>query len=98
MLKCKLLEIPVEAIRNIEYYENDSAFELEMTGYRCGTCQAVISEEGRLRKKLGGAAGKGIAKAKCPSCAAKMGNHKTYRIGKQPTQQNEQQADQPAPE
>ncbi len=98
MLKCKLLEVPVEAIRNIEYYENDSAFELEMTGYRCGTCQAVISEEGRLRKKLGGAAGKGIAKAKCPSCAAKMGNHKTYRIGKQPTQQNEQQDDQPAPE
>ena len=85
MLKCKLVEVPVEAIRNVEYYENDPQFELEMTGHRCGTCQIVISEDGRARKKLGGAAGKGIAKAKCPSCSAKMGGQKTYRISKSPT-------------
>lgn len=84
MLKCKLLEIPVESIRNVEYYENDPAFELEMTGYRCGTCQVVISEDGRAKKKLGGANGKGIAKAKCPGCSSKMGDQKTYRISKAP--------------
>lgn len=84
MLKCKLVEIPVEAVRSVEYYENDPAFELEMTGYRCGTCQMVISEDGRARKKLGGATGRGIAKAKCPGCSAKMGKHPTYRISKSP--------------
>lgn len=91
MLKCKLLEIPVESIRNVEYYENDPAFELEMTGYRCGTCQIAISEDGRARKKLGGAHGKGIAKAKCPGCSAKMGVQKTYRISKSPEDSNDQE-------
>lgn len=91
MLKCKLVEIPVEAIRNVEYYENDPAFELEMTGHRCGTCQIVISEDGRARKKLGGVKGKGIAKAKCPSCSAKMGGQKTYRISKSPGDAEDQE-------
>lgn len=90
MLKCKLLEIPVEAVRNLEYYENDPAFELEMTGYRCGTCQIAISEDGRARKKLGGASGKGIAKAKCPGCSSKMGDQKTYRISKAPGDSEEE--------
>lgn len=91
MLKCKLLEVPVESVRNLEYYENDPAFELEMTGYRCGTCQIAISEDGRARKKLGGASGKGIAKAKCPGCSSKMGDQKTYRIAKSPNDPAEEE-------
>lgn len=71
-------------MRNLSYYRQDPAFELELSGYRCKSCTAVISEEGRKKNKLGGANGKGIAKAKCPKCSGKMGEELLYRIKKSP--------------
>ena len=83
-LNCFINQSRVESVRNLSYYRQDPAFELELSGYRCKSCTAVISEEGRKKNKLGGANGKGIAKAKCPKCSGKMGEELLYRIKKSP--------------
>jgi hypothetical protein len=83
-LSCFINQSRVEAVRSLIYYQQDPAFDLEVSGYRCKACSAVISEEGRLKNKLGGANGKGIAKAKCPKCSGKMGEDLLYRIKKSP--------------
>ncbi len=83
-LSCFVNQSKVEAVRNLIYYQKDAAFALELTGYRCKACAVAISEEGRLKSKLGGANGKGIAKAKCPKCSQKMGEEPLYRIKKSP--------------
>lgn len=79
---CFINQSRVESIRNLVYYQQDSAFELELSGYRCTACGAVVSEEGRKKNKLGGANGSGIAKAKCPKCSGKMGEDKLFRLKK----------------
>lgn len=79
---CFVNQSKVESIRNLVYYQQDSGFELELSGYRCTACGAVVSEEGRKKNKLGGANGSGIAKAKCPKCSGKMGEDKLFRLKK----------------
>jgi DNA-directed RNA polymerase subunit RPC12/RpoP len=81
---CHYTQAKVESIREVTYYTNDDAFELELTGYRCTACGIAVSEAGRAKNKLGGSAGKSIAKAKCPKCAEKFGNEPMYRIAKDP--------------
>lgn len=81
---CHYTQAKVESIREAAYYTNDDAFELELTGYRCTACGIAVSESGRAKHKLGGSAGKSIAKAKCPKCEAKFGNEPMYRITKGP--------------
>jgi len=83
-LNCFINQSRVESVRNLNYYQQDVAYELELSGYRCKSCTAVISEEGRNKNKLGGTNGKGIAKAKCPKCSGKMGEELLYRIKKSP--------------
>lgn len=83
-MSCFVSQTKVESIRNLIYYQKDSGYELELTGYRCKACGIAVSEEGRKKTKLGGANGKGIAKAKCPKCSAKMGEEPLYRIKKTP--------------
>ena len=83
-LSCFINQSRVESVRSLKYYQQDPAFELELSGYRCKSCTAVISEEGRNKNKLGGTNGKGIAKAKCPKCSGKMGEELLYRIKKSP--------------
>ncbi|MCP4782444.1 MAG: hypothetical protein GY878_02695 [Fuerstiella sp.] len=79
-LFCFLSEVKVEAAKNVVYYENDPGFDLELSGYVCGACGVAITESSRKNKKLGGAAGKGLAKAKCPKCSNKFGDRKAYRV------------------
>ncbi len=81
-LSCFVNQTKVESVRNLVYYQQDPGFELELTGYRCKACGVAISEEGRKKNKLGGANGKGIAKAKCPKCSGKMGEELLYKIKK----------------
>lgn len=85
---CFLSEVKVEALQNVVYYQNDPEFELEVGGFVCSTCGIVITEESRARKKLGGAAGKGIAKAKCPKCSSKMGDQKAWKITSSPEEES----------
>lgn len=83
-LSCFVNQSKVESVKALVYYQQDPAFELELTGFRCKSCGTVVSEEGRKKNKLGGANGKGIAKAKCPKCSGKMGEEPLYRIRKAP--------------
>lgn len=83
-LRCQFSDMPVKSLQNVPYYENDPAYELELSGYVCATCGIAVTEEARARKKLGGASGKGIAKAKCPKCNNKFGDQKAWNIAKAP--------------
>ncbi len=83
-MSCFVNQSKVESIRNLIFYQKDPGYEMELSGYRCKACGIVVSEEGRKKNKLGGANGKGIAKAKCPKCSGKMGEEPLYRIKKSP--------------
>jgi DNA-directed RNA polymerase subunit RPC12/RpoP len=79
-LSCFLNQSKVEAVRGQIYYQTDTAFKLELTGYKCKACGTAVSEEGRKKAKLGGVKGKSIAKAKCPKCSAKMQAESLYKV------------------
>ncbi|MCH2202269.1 MAG: hypothetical protein MK102_09885 [Fuerstiella sp.] len=81
---CHYSQQKLDSIRDVAYYKNDSAFELELTGYRCANCAIAVSESARAKNKLGGTNGKTVAKAKCPSCSKKFGNEPMFRITKSP--------------
>ena len=49
-LSCVISEEKFPSLKNVEYYENDSAYELELTGFVCVTCGAGVSEESRARR------------------------------------------------
>lgn len=77
---CYFSEQLLKPLQHLEFYQADSSFELELIGWKCGACGLAVSEEARAKEKLGGAAGKSIAKAKCPKCQQKMENHPLYRL------------------
>ena len=78
--KCSVSNVPVKELNQLNYYQADPTFTLEVTGWRCAGCKIVVSEAARAEAKLGGANGKGIAKAKCPKCTQKMGNQPLYQL------------------
>lgn len=80
MLKCHYMETPVKELQSLAYYEKDKSFKLKLTGWRCGGCGLVVSEDGRKKEKIGGLNGKGIAKAKCPKCKQKFGSNPLYEL------------------
>jgi len=75
---CHVSKKSVRDLQNLTWYQKDPAFKLEISGYRCKTCAAVIGEPARAAQKLGGPAGKAIAKAKCPKCTKPLGNQPLY--------------------
>lgn len=81
---CAISNEPVQGLLGLPYYEKDPALKLEVSGWQCGVCKAVVSEAARDKAKLGGAKGKGIAKAKCPKCSQKMGSNPWYKIAVTP--------------
>lgn len=81
---CAVSNEPVQGLLGLPYYEKDPAVKLEVSGWQCGVCKAVVSEAARDKAKLGGAKGKGIAKAKCPKCSQKMGSNPWYKIAVEP--------------
>ena len=68
-----------------DLYRADPALEIAVSGYRCGSCGLVVSEDGRKKEKLGGANGKGLAKAKCPECDKPFGENPLYGLKTSPT-------------
>ena len=78
--KCHVSQAPVLELAGVNYYEKDPGFKLEVSGWRCAACGIVISEAARAETKLGGANGKGIAKAKCPKCTLKFGSLTLYQL------------------
>lgn len=83
-LSCFLNQSRIESVKGLTFYQQDPAFQLELTGYKCKSCGTAISEEGRKKAKLGGVKGRGIAKAKCPKCSQKMQAEPLYKITKAP--------------
>jgi hypothetical protein len=80
MYKCHFSEMPIKALKNVEYFQADPTVQLEVAGYQCGACKTAVSEPARKKEKLGGSSPKGIAKAKCPKCGSKMGEHLLYSL------------------
>jgi hypothetical protein len=80
--KCHYSDRIIESIEATEYHHADTKMELEIVGRKCQSCNLVVSEEARKKEKLGGAAGKGIAKAKCPKCTQKFGDKTLYGFKK----------------
>lgn len=84
---CHYSEESFEALdnENIEHYEADPEIELTLVGRQCQGCQLIVSEDSRKKERIGGKAGKGIAKAKCPKCSEKFGNISLWNIAKAET-------------
>ncbi len=70
----------LEALEHVEFYQTDPRFKLSLIGHRCTNCGSCVSEASRQQKKLGGKSGSGIAKAKCPACEQKFGDHPLYSL------------------
>lgn len=78
--KCHYSDRKIESIEATEFHTADPGIELEIVGRKCQGCGLVVSEDSRKKEKLGGANGKGIAKAKCPKCKGKFGDTTLYAI------------------
>ncbi len=72
--KCHYSDRPIESLEATVYHEKDPGIELEIVGRKCQACSLVVGEDSRKKEKLGGSAGKGIAKAQCPKCKQKFGD------------------------
>ncbi|HEY4261362.1 MAG TPA: hypothetical protein VGM98_14440 [Schlesneria sp.] len=99
--KCHYNETPVRSLQQLEYYQKDTNFKLEVSGWRCSGCKLIVSEEARKKEKIGGLNGKAIAKAKCPKCTQKFGSNPMYALQETapaaPAEVAEVTAEQPAP-
>jgi len=78
--KCHFSDMLVKSLEDIEMFQADPTAQLDVVAYRCGACRTVVSEPARNKEKLGGKSPKGIAKAKCPKCGQKMGEHLLYAL------------------
>ncbi|WP_171189603.1 hypothetical protein [Alienimonas chondri] len=73
-------DAPVPELARPDLYLADPKLEAVIAGYRCQSCGLIVSEDGRKKEKLGGANGKGLAKAKCPKCGEKFGHEPLYKL------------------
>ncbi len=78
--KCHYTDQTFQALADVAYHQADPNIKLVIVGRKCEGCGLVISEDGRKKEKLGGADGKGIAKAKCPKCQKKFGAFTFYAV------------------
>lgn len=78
--KCHYTEQTFQSLASADYHQADPNLKLAIVGRKCEGCGLVVSEDGRKKEKLGGADGKGIAKAKCPKCQKKFGAFTFYIV------------------
>ncbi|HVJ67672.1 MAG TPA: hypothetical protein VM510_06805 [Caulifigura sp.] len=78
--KCHYSEAQVKALKDPDWYIADTVRPAVLAGYRCESCGITVSEAARKKEKLGGANGKGLAKAVCPKCKKKFGNKPLYTL------------------
>lgn len=71
---CHFSDEVLRILENLDYYKDDPGYKLKIIGYKCAGCGLVVSEESRVKEKIGDAAAKKIAKAKCPKCQKPFGN------------------------
>jgi hypothetical protein len=92
-LKCHYSEEPVRALERVEFYQADPQIKLKIVGRKCEGCGLVVSEDSRKKEKIGGPAGKTIAKAKCPKCQKRFGSISLYDIEQAEPPRTEDSAD-----
>jgi hypothetical protein len=68
-------ETTMTIVADATYYEVDDAYVVTRVGCRCGSCGLAVSEDARKKEKIGGKAGKGLAKAVCPKCKRIFGDN-----------------------
>ena len=73
-------DAPVPELPRPDLYLADPKLNAVIAGYRCQGCGLIVSEDGRKKEKLGGANGKGLAKAKCPKCDKPFGRQPLYKL------------------
>jgi hypothetical protein len=71
---CHFSDEVLPVLENLDYYKDDPGYKLKVIGYKCAGCGLVVSEDSRLKEKIGDKEGKKIAKAKCPKCQKPFGN------------------------
>jgi hypothetical protein len=71
---CHFSDEVLRILENLDYYKDDPGYKLKVIGYKCAGCGLVVSEESRLKEKIGDKDAKKIAKAKCPKCTKPFGN------------------------
>ncbi|MFH5805645.1 hypothetical protein [Alienimonas sp. DA493] len=79
-------DAPVPELPRPDLYQADPKLNVVVSGYRCQNCGLIVSEDGRKKEKLGGANGKGLAKARCPKCGEKFGNQPLYKLADGPSE------------
>jgi hypothetical protein len=84
--KCHYMDVPIKALKNLDWYKADPTAGLTIAGFRCGSCGLAVCEAARNKEKLGGKGGKGIGKVKCPKCSQKMGENPLYTLAATVTQ------------
>lgn len=77
---CHYSEQTLAVLQNVVFYQKDAGFDVKLIGRECQKCGLVVSEESRKKEKIGGAGGKGIAKAKCPKCRQPFGEISLFTI------------------
>ena len=73
-------ETTMTVVEDATYYDVDDAYEVTRVGFRCGSCGLAVSEDARKKEKIGGKAGKGLAKAVCPKCKRIFGDNPLCEI------------------
>ncbi len=66
------------------YYKADTARPAVVLGHKCEKCGLIVSEDSRKKEKVGGKSPDSVAKAKCPKCKQKMGNHQLRGFPEKP--------------
>ena len=78
--QCHYSDETLRVLENVEFYEADPGMTVKLVGWRCQGCGLVVSEDSRKKERIGGASGRGIAKAKCPKCEEKFGSNPLHTL------------------
>ena len=94
-MTCHYSDEKLQVLQNLEFYKADPEMKLKLIGRKCQACGLVVSEDSRKKEKIGGANGKGIAKAKCPKCSQKFGDISLFTLDRGTDEAKEKPAETP---
>lgn len=92
---CHYSDEKFRSIEAPEFYQADSESKVKLVGRKCEACGLIVSEDSRKKEKIGGANGRGIAKANCPKCKKKFGDISLFDLEAAPDPPPEEKTDQP---
>jgi hypothetical protein len=78
--RCHFSDQELRILENLDYYKDDPGFKLAIIGYKCAGCGLVVSEDSRLKEKIGDKDAKKLAKTKCPKCQKPFGNQPLHSL------------------